>query len=147
MNWYKTSQYDAILPPREGYHVTYLSRANNIKNKGLLLPKNMAPNWSFSPERDRIHLFINPGDAHVRANDISLNRKKDWVLLKIINLDPNFLCEDADFGDTWQESIANGGTFAYSAPIPPSNIIPIRYAKETETERHDEFRGENNELV
>ncbi len=139
LTWYKIAQ---VTPPTEAYHVTYLSRLNNINNRGLFLPQNMPLNWRTTRvSEDRIYLFVNPNDVAKVANQISLNMDRDWVLLKVTNLDPQFLTNDGDWGETWQESIQNYGTFGYLKPIPPSDIIPVRYAKRTPYERHDSFEN------
>jgi len=139
LNWYKIAQ---VTPPIEAYHVTYLSRLNNIKSRGLLLPKNMPFNWrttGAASYEDRIYLFANPADVAKVADHISLDDSKDWVLLKVTGLDPNFLTDDGDWGETWQDSMQVYGTFGYMKSIPPGNVMPIKYEIKTPGKRHNAF--------
>lgn len=68
-----------------------------------------------------------------------MDPNKDWVLLKASNLNPSDVIADPDFGETPEESISNGGTFAYNKNVPPSNVKVVSLAKGTDEERHDEF--------
>lgn len=125
--------------PKIGYHITYLDNLPNIKNNGLLF-SNSKRKQSWASEKDRIYFFTDPTKANYIANHLSLDKKRNWVLLKIINLNPKYLMPDNDFGDTWQESIKHGGTFGYKTEIPSSDIEVFAIAKETKKEYHDEFR-------
>lgn len=126
-------------PPQYGYHVTLLERLPKIMKQGLVLPKKTSRKRTYG--RNWIYLFISPNQAKTIANDISLARDKDWVLLQVSELRPKFLMPDDDYGETWNESLKNTGTFAYADNIPPSNIKIIAKALGTEEEYHDEFEN------
>jgi hypothetical protein len=129
----------SMKPPQYGFHLTYMSRLNNILNRGLLLPKSMNPYWVRTRWENAIYMFIDPQHTNFFANHISMDRHKDWVLLKIINIDSTFVAPDYDWGDTWQESIMNANSFAYTKSIPSSDIAVFDKAEKTKIERHDEF--------
>ena len=134
-----------IKPPSFGYHITYMSRLNNILQRGIVLPRNMNPNWIRTHPENAIYLFTGTQYANFFANHIGLDRHKNWVILKVSNLDPKFIGPDDDFGDTWEESIINSNSFSYGKPIPPEDIMVFDKAEATEIERHDEFERHIND--
>src|SRR5208337_1966334 len=138
---------EAIDPPTIGYHITYLANLSQIKKEGLR--GNRRQKLKVGKELAYIWLMVSPSLAHEIAISLNMNRRKDWVLLKVKNLSPEYLRGDADFVDdlksnfttmNWRQSIKRAGTFAYAGAIFPNQISVYKTAKETENERHDEFR-------
>ncbi len=88
-----------------------------------------------------VYFFINPSRSEWAASNVGLDTNRDWVVLRAQGLDPNLIFQDEDFGDSPEESIRYGGTFAYSEPVPSELLDVYAVAIRTEEENHDRFRG------
>lgn len=135
----ENDRFEEIRPPFSAYHVTLLSRLPKILKQGLLLPGRSSRRRTLG--EDSIYLFTEPRLASQVADDISLPKQEDWVLLKVSNLKKQHLAADEDYGDSWEESIRNSGTFSYTAAIPPNNIEVIATAEGSIEEYHDQFES------
>lgn len=124
-----------ITLPNTGYHLTLYENLPSIKRQGL--NSHAKKRSSFS--NDFIYLCVKPSQANWLGQHLSLDRRKDWVLLEVHNLIPSLLRPDEDFGETVAESLKYGGTFAYAGDIFPKDIRVYATAKSTKKYRHDEF--------
>lgn len=129
-----------IVTRRAGYHITYASRVPSIMQKGLLIKLPRKLQTGSLTKEPGIYFVTTPTLAKWAAQDRSLNRKRDWVIIKA-QLNPRYIIADLDKGLTPEESIKYGGTFAYNVDISPKHLSIFAYARGTNNEYHDEFES------
>jgi hypothetical protein len=124
--------------PTVGYHITYNDRTPSIMRRGLLVkvPLKLVTGNGMSIG---IHFIIDPCMSHWAARDRQMDTTRNWVIIKATRLNPKYIIEDEDFGETPEESIKNGGTFAYSVNINPDHLSIFKRAIGSSTKYHDEF--------
>jgi len=82
-----------------GYHLTYADRVPDILwdglRPGLSLPMKMRTGMGLEPG---VFFYTDPRMSSWIADDRNLNTEKDWVVLRVIRLNPRKLLPDPDNG-------------------------------------------------